>query len=231
MCGRFALGVSRKRLEELIGASVPAKYEPSWNVAPGAWIPARTQKGCVMLLWGLVPYWIKDKVSGNRMGVRIMNARCETAFDKPVFREPMRRSRCLIPAEAFYEWQRRGRVKYPHAIAHASGRLLWFAGICDRWTDSGSGEVLRSCCILTTRANELMAPIHDRMPVIVREGYRDLWLDHSVTEADWFGRVFAPLPAERLKVWPVSCGVNKIGLDGPELLKRVSGQPRQGSSL
>ncbi|WP_147820061.1 SOS response-associated peptidase [Salidesulfovibrio onnuriiensis] len=228
MCGRFALGMPKKRLEELVGSSVPGEYSPSWNVAPGTRVPAQTSSGCSMFLWGLVPHWVKDSDAGNRIGMRLMNARSETVFDKPAFRKPVLRGRCLIPADAFYEWQRRGRARYPHAIARASGRPLWFAAVSDQWADPGTGKVLRSCCILTTRANRLMAPIHDRMPVIVREGHRDLWLDPSVTEPHWFEHVFEPLPPEELELWPVSCGVNKVGYDGPELLERLAGRPRQG---
>lgn len=210
MCGRYALSSPIESLEAQFEAEAQALLQPRYNIAPTTPVPVvrNGSAGRVIVLqqWGLIPAWSKDP----SMGARMSNARAETVADKPSFRAPFKRSRCIVPADAFYEW-RAGTPKQPFAIRAAGGGLLAFAGLWDRW--EGPSGVLETCTIITTAANGAMAPIHDRMPVILaREDY-GRWLDEGGTA------LLRPCPDAWLEVRPVGPRVGDVRNDDPSLLE------------
>ena len=215
MCGRYFLSSPMDTLEIQFAAEARAGFEPRYNLAPTAVVPVvlATPSGRIITLhrWGLVPAWAKDPALGARMA----NARAETAADKPSFRAPLRRSRCLIPADGFYEWLARpGAAKQPYAIRAADGALLAFAGLWDRW--EGPDGALDTCTILTTAANALMAPIHDRMPVILDPADYAAWLDPAALPGA-LQALLRPCPADRLRLHPVGPRVGNARNEGPGL--------------
>ncbi|WP_316411615.1 SOS response-associated peptidase [Mesoterricola silvestris] len=210
MCGRYALSSPLESLEAQFEAEAQALWTPRYNIAPTTpvLVVRNGAAGRVIVLqrWGLVPSWSRDA----SMGARMANARAETVAEKPSFRGPFRRNRCILPADAFYEW-RAGTPKQPFAIRPAGGGPLAFAGLWDRW--EGPEGVLETCTILTTSANGAMAPIHDRMPVILaREDY-GRWLDEGGTD------LLRPCPDAWLQVHPVGPRVGNARNDDPTLLE------------
>lgn len=224
MCGRFALGIPKKRLEEVLGTPAPEDYAPRYNLAPGQDIPAVAHSGMTIRRWGLVPHWAKDP----SVGFRMINARSETVFEKSAFREPVRVGRCLVPAQAFYEWKAGEQGRQPYAIDVAGSDFFAMAGVSARWQDAETGEVVDSVAVLTCASNELMATIHDRMPVILPQEVWSIWLDPALTGPDDLAPLLAPFPARLMRVWAVSSSVNRVAHDGPGLLDRVD-VIRQGS--
>jgi putative SOS response-associated peptidase YedK len=170
--------------------------------------PAGTGRELALLRWGLIPSWSKDPSIGNRL----INARAETAREKPSFRNAFRRHRCLIPANGFYEWQRQERGKQPYFVRMRDERLFAFAGLWDRW--EGPDEcVIETCAILTTSANAVLAPIHDRMPVILPPTEYARWLDPALPDTDSLAPLLAPFPPEKMLAFPVSPRVNSPAID------------------
>jgi len=170
--------------------------------------------------WGLVPSWAGDPSVGNRM----INARAETVATKRAYRAALARRRCIIPADAFYEWQvvEAGghRTKVPHAIRRRDGRPLAFAGLWEVWhPPDGQQPVLRSCVIITSPANGLLAPVHDRMPVELPPAAWDGWLDPANDDVAALQRLLVPAPSEDFVMWPVTTLVNRADNEGPELLE------------
>lgn len=240
MCGRYTSTSTVSELaavfdvEEVRADELPAR----WNVAPSVAVYAVAVgghdggKGPRRMLgtfrWGLVPSWAADPAVGNRM----INARAEGIATKPAFRAPFARRRCLIPADAFYEWQRRSPAstaaggKQPWAFRRRDGRPMALAGIWDVWRDRGdsAAEPLRTCAVVTTAANELMAPVHDRMPVVVEADDWDAWLDPA-SRPEHLEGLLVPAAAGVLEGWPVSPAVNKVTNDGPQLLDPADGPP------
>ncbi len=195
-------------------------YAPSYNIAPPqnvlTVVGGEERRGGYMR-WGLIPFWAKDKSIGSRM----INARAETVAEKPSFRNAFKRRRCLIIADGFYEWQKVGAKKRPMRIVMQSGEPFAFAGLWETWRDP-EGEVVPSCAIITTSANNLLSPIHDRMPVILPRDVEDFWLDDSVTEPDALTSVLTPYDDEEMEVYEVSPLVNSAWNDGPEVLEGVA---------
>jgi len=224
MCGRFALGTPKRRLEELFECSAPEEYVPRYNTAPGHEILVVAQFGMAFRKWGLVPHWAKDPSVGFKMA----NARSETVFEKPAFRDPVRSARCLVPVQAFYEWKVADSGKQPYAVAVAETDLFAMAGIMARWQDNDTGEVVDSVTILTCEPNTLMEAIHHRMPVILGPGAWATWLDPAVSRTETLAPLLVPYPSQGMCAWPVSSVVNKVVHDGPDLLERVK-ILRQGS--
>jgi putative SOS response-associated peptidase YedK len=217
MCGRYFLDSPMDALEVQFEAEARAEHQPRYNLAPTATVPVVTAspEGRVITLhqWGLVPSWAKDP----SMGARMANARGETAADKPAFRGPFKRGRCIIPADGFYEWQARpGGPMQPFCIRAADGTLLAFAGLRDRW--EGPDGFLETCTIITTAANAVMAPIHDRMPVILAPGDYAAWLDPGA-QAERLKALLRPCPEAFLRVYPVSLRVGNVRNDGPDLME------------
>ncbi len=166
--------------------------------------------------WGLIPSWAKDTSGAARM----INARSETAGTKPVFRDPLKYRRCLIPADAFYEWKRNGAAKQPFCFEVNEGELFAFAGLWDGWKDP-SGNWLRTCSILTTTPNAVTSAIHDRMPVILDPASYDLWLDPGMTDVQVVSELLKPYDAMLMRCYPVSTRVNNVGNDDAECSRPV----------
>ena len=197
-------------------AEAKTDFQPRYNLAPTAVVPvvAATREGRVITLhrWGLVPSWARDPA----MGARLANARAETVAEKPSFRAPFKRGRCIIPAGGFYEWQARpGAPKRPFCIRAADGSLLAFAGLRDRW--EGPDGALDTCTIITTTANAAMAPIHDRMPVLLAPADLAAWLDPG-TAPDRLKALLRPCPEAFLRIYPVGPRVGNARNEGPELM-------------
>jgi putative SOS response-associated peptidase YedK len=168
-----------------------------------------------MLRWGLIPSWAKDPA----MGAKLINARAETVAEKPSFRSAFRHRRCLVVADGFYEWQKQEGKKQPFYFRLQDGQPFAFAGLWESWKDP-NGEVVDSCTILTTEANQLMQPIHDRMPVILASQDYDLWLDPTV-QSEQLQNLLQPFPSEAMVSYPVSTKVNKPTNDTPELVNSL----------
>ena len=231
MCGRFVAATPPSVLAErfLVDEVVVDDHPPSWNVAPtmDIFAVARSRQGSRRLgtlRWGLVPSWAENPAGGARH----INARGETVATNGVYRESFARRRCLIPADGFYEWQapaEPGDVKQPYYIRAADGRPLALAGIWDGWRDA-EGRWLRSCAIVTTAANEVVAPLHDRMPVVVPEEAWGGWLDPAQLDVPGARALLVPAPAGVLERHPVSPSVNSVRNDGPELVEILPAEGR-----
>jgi putative SOS response-associated peptidase YedK len=219
MCGRFTRRKPAKALAEHFGVEVP-ETQPSFNIAPTQNVLAIRGEGAgrdaVWLKWGLVPTWAKDP----SVGARLINARSETVAEKPSFREAFRKRRCLIPADGFYEWRREGKGKQPYFFRLRDDRPFGFAGLWERW-EGKSGEILNTCTILTTAANEVLRPVHDRMPVILHPEEYSLWLQADEREQAMLKEMLRPYPAEEMIAHPVSPLVNSPSNRGPELIAGV----------
>jgi putative SOS response-associated peptidase YedK len=214
MCGRFTLFEPDKVLAKEFGVSGIPSMSPRYNIAPSQLVAAvraalaGTGRELVLLHWGLIPSWSKEPAIGNRL----INARAETASQKPSFRTAFRRHRCLIPANGFYEWQRLERGKQPFYIRMHDGRPFAFAGLWDRWENPDKG-VIETCTILTTAANAVLAPIHDRMPVILPPAEYARWLDPALQDQDLLTPLLVPFPPEEMLAFPVSPRVNAPSID------------------
>jgi putative SOS response-associated peptidase YedK len=219
MCGRFVRTTPIHELAELFIFPETADQPPRYNIAPTqpvAVVRATTgsrHRELAFLHWGLIPSWSQDPKIGDRM----INARSETAAGKPSFRSAFRKRRCLIPTDGFYEWQKTGGKKRPYFIHRADAKPFAFAGLWEHW--EGDGEVIESCTILTTEANELMRPIHDRMPVILLAEDYDRWLDPKLDKPEAVQPLLRPYPSEALAAYPVTPLVNNPRNDRPECLK------------
>jgi putative SOS response-associated peptidase YedK len=167
--------------------------------------------------WGLIPYWAK----GPSIGLKTINAMSETADEKPAFRDAVRWRRCLIPADAFYEWQRLGpQEKQPYSIGMANDSVFAFAGLWDRWLDKDN-KPLETCTILTTKPNSLVAEVHDRMPAMLRPEDYELWLDPGITDSNRVVDCLKPFDSTPMKKYPVSTRVNRPENDDQECAREV----------
>jgi len=218
MCGRYALTDLKALLKEnrFQLEIFPPNLSPRYNIAPSQPVPAilnQAPRALQLLRWGLIPSWAKDPAIGYRM----INARAETIADKPAFRRPLQRQRCLIPADGFFEWQRLGARKVPHWITLTSGEVFAFAGLWDSWTDPTTKTAVASCTIITTTPNELLASIHDRMPVILPRECEAMWLSEGLTPVQACA-LLKPYPATQMSASPVSTLVNSPTNDTPKVL-------------
>src|SRR5512136_1485017 len=221
MCGRFVLFSSLEEIREAFAVrQVRYQVEPSYNVAPTQTVAVVVQREGVNTLekmrWGLIPAWAKDPAIGSRM----INARAETVGEKPSFKRPLKDRRCLVVADGFYEWQKTGQAKIPMFIRLKSGQPFGFAGLYDVWT-SPEGEAVASCTIITTSANDLMQPIHDRMPVILPSSQQSTWLDPAIQTAADVLPLLAPYSAADMEAYPVSRLVNSPENNSPDLVRPV----------
>lgn len=210
MCGRYALSETPIRFAEHFKLKFVVELSPSWNIAPGKPINVITAENggniCHAYRWGLIPAWAKDA----SIGYKLTNARGETVAEKPSFRNAFKHHRCLIPASGFYEWSTQGKIKQPWYISQQSGEPLAFAGLWENWR-APDGQIIQTCCIITTGANALMAPIHDRMPVILDRTDWTSWLDPANRHPDGLLQFIRPYVHETLQAWPVTRELNKVG--------------------
>ncbi len=220
MCGRFALFSPEDILAAMFGVEGDRFPAASYNIAPSRDVAAvriapegRARRELARLRWGLIPSWAKDPTIGNRM----INARVETVPDKPAFRSAFRRRRCLVPADGFYEWQKAGSRKQPYFVRMADGKPFAFAGLWERW--EGPGGDVSSCTLLTTEANDLLAPIHDRMPVILSPAEFDAWLDPETQDPRKLLPLLRPCPPGLLTAFPVRALVNNPAADDPRCIE------------
>ena len=225
MCGRFSNNAKPDwyKREFKVGKLNPAVFKSRYNIAPSqnidAIIEPNKERVIQQLKWGLVPSWAKDAEIGNRM----INARAETITEKPSFREAFRKRRCIIPASGFYEWQKKGSgSKQPFYFYLKEKDIFGFAGLWEEWLDKSTGELLETCTIITTEANEVLQPVHHRMPVILKAESYDEWLDASVKEEHRLERLLVPYPAEEMSSHAVSLSVNIPDVDSPELIKPIN---------
>ena len=216
MCGRYTLYADLSTLQARFQFDASeASHQPRYNIAPTQQVLTVTEdweerRACTMR-WGLVPSWAKDTSGAARM----INARGENAAKRPAFRAAFKRRRCLVLADGFYEWKRVGKSREPMHFSLASGEPFAFAGLWETW-DSPSGDVLRSCTIITTEPNDLVADVHDRMPVILPGEAESLWLDHRIEDGDRLTALLVPYPAEAMRVHAVSSLVNSVKNDVAE---------------
>ncbi len=221
MCGRYTLTESPRRVAEHFRLRVGSDLLPRYNVAPSQPVAAVREgdqgRELVMLRWGLIPHWAKD----TRIGYSLINARAETVAEKPAYRAAFRKRRCLIPASGFLEWAKLGRVKQPYHFRRRDGGPIAFAGLWECW-ESPDGELVESCSIITTEANGLVAPLHDRMPVLIDPADFDLWLDPACQRAEDLAPLLRPYPAEAMEAVAVSPLVNSPKNDDPECLAPVA---------
>jgi putative SOS response-associated peptidase YedK len=222
MCGRYFQQRPPAEVARYFAAENPVpNLAPSWNLAP-------TQSALVLrrhpetgarhldaLRWGLVPRWAKDASGAARM----INARSESVAEKPAFRDAFARRRCLVAADGFYEWQVNGKAKQPFAVALADSAPMILAGLWEGWR-SPDGEILRSFTILTTGATPRLAPLHERMPVILPPADWPVWLGEVEASVDAVKALLRPFPGEALRVWPVAARVGKVAENDPGLLAR-----------
>jgi putative SOS response-associated peptidase YedK len=229
MCGRYELHTHPAAIALAFGLAYPPSIEPRYNIAPMQMVPivrvnAAGERELVQVRWGLVPRWAKDP----SIGARMINARAETASTRGAFRHALARRRCLVPADGFYEWQAGASGKQPMHVARRDRRPFGMAGLFERWL-SPDGEVLDTCTILTTPANALLRPLHERMPVIVAPEAYERWLDVSQAEV---ADLLAPMPEDALRLQPVSTRVNAVRNDDASLIEPVepgnAGEAKRG---
>ena len=217
MCGRFILTSPGRVLAAQFELQHEPELTPRYNIAPTQQVPAIKMdtggRRLEMLKWGLVPFWAKDA----SISARLINARCETLSEKPAFRAAFKSRRCLIPANGFYEWMKERGKKQPYLFKLTDGSLFAFAGLWERW-ESKDGVALESCTIITTDANELVQPLHDRMPVILKNKDYALWLD-PIAKREILQPLLIPYPSVEMKCYPVSPNVNKATYDNPDSIE------------
>lgn len=227
MCGRFTLRtpatvLTQQLLLDLGIDQAPEDLQPRYNIAPTQFITAVREtapgdRSCDLLRWGLVPSWAKDVSIGNRM----INARAETVADKPAFRAAFRRRRCLVLADGYFEWCKEGNKKQPYYIRMADESPFVFAGLWERWSPGGDEPPLETCTLITTDANDLTRPIHDRMPVILPSGAYPLWLDPEFQDPKPLVAFLQPYDSEAMLATPVSSHVNSPKHDDPTCVEAV----------
>jgi putative SOS response-associated peptidase YedK len=221
VCGRYSLIVDASVLAGVFEIDPPRDLKPRFNIAPTQIVPIvragrEAPRELAEIRWGLVPSWAKDP----KIGARMINARGETVAEKPSFRSAVARRRCLIPADGFYEWVTTDGTKQPHYIHFKDGRAFAFAGLWERW-HKGGDEPLDTCTIITTTPNDLVAGLHDRMPVILPPEVWTEWLVPEPLTSDRLQDLLAPHPAADMEAYPVSTHVNKPANDDPECVLRL----------
>jgi putative SOS response-associated peptidase YedK len=226
MCGRYALHANPEVVALQFALEEAPEFKTSYNVCPGSEVlVVRTDREGRRVArahrWGLVPRWAKDPAIGNKLA----NARGESLAERPAFRDAFRQWRCLVPASGFYEWQARGARKHPWYLRPLDAELFALAGITALWRG------VRSVSLITTDANELMRPIHDRMPVIVAPQDYAAWLDREQRDAAALMRFVRPYPAERMGAYRVSPRVSRPENDDPSLIVESAEGPVQRELL
>jgi putative SOS response-associated peptidase YedK len=218
MCGRYRRTTSDEELARIYNIPIPVQSDLpiSWNIAPGQKIlvirknPETGQRSLDALRWGLIPVWSKDE----KIAFKTINARVETVDTSPSYRSAFKKRRCLIPVDSYFEWKKAGTVKQPYSISMMDDAPFVFAGLWEGWKPPGSDEWIRTCTIITGEPNELIAQIHNRMPVILPEQHHDAWLS-----GDAGREVLTLFPGERMKAWPISTRVNTPRNNDPQIIE------------
>jgi putative SOS response-associated peptidase YedK len=217
MCGRFVITSAPEALRKLLGYKEQPNFPPRYNIAPTQPIPVvrldRGERHFALMRWGLIPSWVKDP----KQFALLINARLEGVAEKPSFRAAMKRRRCLIPADGFYEWQKRGKTKQPYFIRARNREPFAFAGLWETWTDRDGGEI-ETAAIVTCAANKTLTPVHDRMPVIVPPDKFDAWLDSDKIDAKQAAALAGPAPDDFFEAYEISTRVNSVKNDSAENL-------------
>jgi putative SOS response-associated peptidase YedK len=228
MCGRYVRRSDKQKIAELFAIHGPvlADFGPSWNIAPQTFQPVirlnrdTGEREIALMRWGLVPFWARDA----KVGYSTINAQAETITISPTYREAFKHRRCLVPADAFYEWQKiDSKTKQPFAISLKTGEPYAFAGLWEIWRDTNAGTALRSFAIVTTDPNEVVQPLHNRMPVIVPERDYDRWL--STESARPPIDLLRPYDGGLMTAWKVNMAVGNVKNDSPELIDPASTTP------
>jgi putative SOS response-associated peptidase YedK len=216
------LSSAPETLQKQFGYGERREIPPRYNIAPGQPVEIVRQvagkRELVPMRWGLIPSWVKDP----REFALLINARIEGILDKPSFRNAIRRRRCLVPADGFYEWQKTARGKRPFAVRPPAGGPIAFAGIWETWADRDGGE-FDTMAIITCPANKTLAKVHDRMPAVVPPEHFDAWLDVEKVDAETALALLGPAPEDFFEAFEVSTRVNKAENEGPELIKPLVG--------
>jgi putative SOS response-associated peptidase YedK len=222
MCGRFTLRTPTRDIVAVFQLDEAPDLSPRYNIAPTQLVPAvrldaeHQTRELVLLHWGLIPFWADDRKIGNRM----INARAEGIATKPAFRRAFKSQRCLVVADGFYEWQKTGgKKKQPYYVRLKEDLPFGFAGLWEHWKDEG--DTIESCTIITTAANSLMQPIHDRMPVIVAPDEYALWLDPEFQDTHKLQDMLQPYDADQMEAYPVSTAVNNPRNEIPACVESV----------
>jgi putative SOS response-associated peptidase YedK len=223
VCGRYRLSRQKQLVEEYFDSvSEEQEWSPRYNIAPTQPVPVIRQnpkepiRELSLIRWGLIPSWAKDP----SISARMINARSETASAKLAFRDGLRLRRCLIPADGFYEWQKRGNAKQPYCFEVNEGDLFAFAGIWDTWKDR-NGNAVETCSILTTTPNAVTSAVHNRMPVILEPDNYDLWLDPGMRDVGAASELLNPYDARLMRCYPISTRINSVGNDDAECAEPV----------
>lgn len=226
MCGRYGLATQKSDLAARFDAIVLHDVAARYNIAPSQPVLiARADRSQAdrrvvhHVQWGLIPSWADDPAIGSRM----INARGETAATRPAFRSAMKHRRCLVPASGFYEWRKGSKPRQPFWIHMDGGETFAFGGLYEHWTGP-NGEQVDSCTILTTTPNELIEPVHDRMPMIVAPDDYARWLDSDVQDAEEVEDLIRPYPSEGMDAYPVGLAVNSPAVDDPSLIEPAEAQ-------
>jgi putative SOS response-associated peptidase YedK len=220
MCGRYVIAGVHELSERFQLRTIPMDLFPTWNAAPTQRLPVVVEDGAGerelrLMQWGLQPRWSRP---GSRP-IAPINARAETLNEKPMFRGLLRRSRCIVPVNGFYEWRQTGGRKQPFYIAPADEGDIWgLAGLYDQ-IETPDGEPLWSYTIVTTAANALLAPLHERMPAILRPDDEEEWLSHEVDDPHQLEMLLRPAPDDGIELHPVGAAVNSARNNGPELIE------------
>lgn len=220
MCSRYSLTSPPEAVRSYFGTVNLEVFPPRYNIAPTQPVvivrtTARGERVSTLVRWGLIPSWVKEPASFTTL----INARAETATERPSFRSAMRHRRCLVPTDGFYEWTGAKGAKQPHLIRQCGGGLMAMAGIYEHWLGADGSEV-ETMAILTVAANRTMRAIHDRMPAILPPEAFDMWLDCRSGTSDMAAALLAPAPDGLLEIEPVSRRLNNPRNEGPELLRR-----------
>ncbi len=221
MCGRYSLPIKAKELEKRLNAQLLEQFKPRYNAAPSQNLPVviNSDPGSINFFqWGLVPFWANDAQVGNKL----INARSETIFEKPSFRESVKKRRCLIPADGFFEWSKKGKLKLPHRIKLKNGEVFMMAGIWDSWQISDE-KYLNSFSIITTEANDLISSLHERMPVILKKETERDWLKEGLENVD-IQSFMKPYDSNEMEYYLVSNELNNVENDFPELIAPSEGR-------
>lgn len=221
MCGRYLIISTPEAIRQFFRYPEQPNFPARYNIAPTQPVPivrlVEGKRQFALLRWGLIPSWVKDP----RAFTLLINARGESVNDKPAFRNAMKRRRCLIPADGFYEWKEQGGRKRPHVVRPRDGGPIAFAGLWETWMGP-NGEEMETVAIITTQASRDIAHIHDRMPVIVPADAFDFWLDCANVDAVTATAVIAPARPGLLEAYEISTAVNRVANDSPALIERLT---------